>query len=103
YVRKEALLSSQIEGTQATLDDVLDPNLDENTNQNVAEVINYIKASQYAVNRLNELPICNRLLRETHAILLSGLRGNDKSPGEFRISQNWIGPAGCDLKTARYI
>jgi len=103
YVRKEALLSSQIEGTQATLDDVLDPNLEENTNQNVAEVINYIKASQYAVNRLNELPICNRLLREIHAILLSGLRGHDKSPGEFRISQNWIGPAGCDLKTARYI
>jgi Fic family protein len=103
YVRKEALLSSQIEGTQATLDDVLDPNLEENTNQNVAEVINYIKASQYAAKRLNELPICNRLLRETHAILLSGLRGSEMSPGEFRSSQNWIGPAGSNLKTARFI
>jgi len=103
YVRKEALLSSQIEGTQATLDDVLDPNIDENTNQNVAEVMNYIKASQYATDRLNELPICNRLLRETHAILLSGLRGSEKNPGEFRSSQNWIGPAGSSLKTARFI
>lgn len=103
YVRKEALLSSQIEGTQATLDDVLDPNLEENTNQNVADVINYIKASQYAVNRLNELPICNRLLQETHAVLMSGMRGSDKVPGEFRRSQNWIGPAGSNLKTARYI
>ena len=86
YVRKEALLTSQIEGTQATLDDVLDPNLEENTNQNVADVINYIKASQYAVNRLNELPICNRLLQETHAVLMSGMRGSEKYPGEFRRS-----------------
>jgi Fic family protein len=82
---------------------VLDPNIDENTNQNVAEVINYIKASQYATDRLNELPICNRLLREMHAILLSGLRGSEKNPGEFRSSQNWIGPAGSNLKTARFI
>lgn len=103
YVRKEALLSSQIEGTQATLDDILDPNIEDNTNQNVADVINYIRASQYAVDRLNELPICNRLLQETHAILMSGVRGEEKYPGEFRRSQNWIGPAGCNLKTARYI
>jgi len=103
YVRKEALLSSQIEGTQATLDDILDPNLEENVNQNVADVINYIKASQHAVARLAELPICSRLLLETHAILMSGLRGDDKYPGEFRRSQNWIGPAGSTLKTARYI
>jgi Fic family protein len=103
YVRKEALLSSQIEGTQATLDDVLDPKIEENTNQNVAEVMNYIKASQNATDRLNELPICNRFLRETHAILLSGLRGSEKNPGEFRSSQNWIGPAGSSLKTVRFI
>lgn len=103
YVRKEALLSSQIEGTQATLDDILDPNIEENTNQNVADVINYIKASQYASNRLNELPICNRLLQETHEILMQDIRGGEKSPGEFRRSQNWIGPAGSTLKDARYI
>jgi Fic family protein len=103
YVRKEALLSSQIEGTQATLDDILDPNIEENTNQNVADVIKYIKASQYALKRLCELPICNRLLKETHAILMQDVRGGEKSPGEFRRSQNWIGPAGSTLKDARYI
>jgi len=103
YVRKEALLSSQIEGTQATLDDILDPNIEENTNQNVADVINYIKASQYASARLKELPICNRLLQETHAILMEGLRGGEKNPSEFRRSQNWIGPAGSNLKNARFI
>lgn len=103
YVRKEALLSSQIEGTQATLDDILDPNIEENTNQNVADVINYIKASKYASGRLKELPICNRLLQETHEILMQDVRGGEKSPGEFRRSQNWIGPAGGTLKDARYI
>ncbi|PKM76079.1 MAG: Fic family protein [Firmicutes bacterium HGW-Firmicutes-15] len=103
YVRKEALLSSQIEGTQATLDDILDPNIEENTNQHVADVINYIKASQYASARLSELPICNRLLKETHEILMQGVRGGEKSPGEFRHSQNWIGPAGGTLRDARYI
>jgi len=103
YVRKEALLSSQIEGTQATLDDIFDPNIDENTNHNVADVINYIRASQYAKARLRELPVCNRLLRETHKILMNDVRGGEKSPGEFRLSQNWIGPAGSTLNNAGYI
>lgn len=103
YVRKEALLSSQIEGTQATLDDVLDPLLDENANRNVAEVVNYIKASEFAIKRLQELPLCNRLIKETHAVLMEGVRGQEKSPGEFRYSQNWIGGQGSTLKNARYI
>jgi len=103
YIRKEALLTSQIEGTQATLDDILDPNIEENTNQNVADVLNYIKASKYATSRLSELPICNRLLQETHAILLEGVRGCEKNPSEFRRSQNWIGPAGSTLKDARFV
>jgi len=103
FVRKEALLSSQIEGTQATLDDILDPDIATNTNLNVAEVINYIQASRYAIARLNELPLCNRLLRETHAILMQGLRGGEKTPGEFRRTQNWIGPVGSTLKDARHI
>lgn len=103
YVRKEALLSSQIEGTQATLDDILDPNIEENTNRHVADVVNYIKALQYALERLKELPICNRLLKETHRILMQDVRGEEKNPGEFRRSQNWIGPAGSTLKNARYI
>lgn len=103
YVRKEALMSSQIEGTQATLEDVLDPCLEENTNRPVGDVVNYIKATDYAIKRLKELPLCNRLIKETHVVLLSGVRGQNKSPGEFRHSQNWIGAAGCNLQNARYI
>jgi Fic family protein len=103
YIRKEALISSQIEGTQCTLDDVLDPEIDMNANADVAEVINYIKAAQFALERLNTLPICSRLLRDTHAILMEGVRGQDKNPGEYRRSQNWIGPQNCTLKDARYI
>lgn len=103
YVRKEALMSSQIEGTQATLEDVLDPLLDANKNRNVADVINYIKATEFAINRLKELHLCNRLIRETHAILMEGVRGQEKNPGEFRRSQNWIGGQGSTLKNARYI
>ncbi len=103
YVRKEALLSSQIEGTQATLDDILDPHIEKNTNQDIADVVNYIKASDRALKRLEDLPLCNRLLLETHAILMEGLRGGEKTPGEFRRSQNWIGAAGSTIRTARYI
>ena len=103
YVRKEALLSSQIEGTQATMEDILDPAIEENTNRNVADVINYIKAVWYASARMQEIPLCNRLLRETHAVLLENVRGGEKEPGEFRRSQNWIGPQGSTLKTAVYI
>ena len=103
YVRKEALLSSQIEGTQATLEDVLDPMVDKNANQNVADVINYIKATEYALERVKELPLCSRLIREIHAVLPGGARGEAKNPGEFRQSQNWIGTQGSSLQTARYI
>ncbi len=103
YVRKEALMSSQIEGTQATLEDVLDPTADQNANRDVSDVINYIRAIEYATERLNTLPLCNRLIREAHAVLMRGVRGADKSPGEFRASQNWIGGAGSTLKNARYI
>ena len=103
YVRKEALMSSQIEGTQATLEDVLDPLMDENANRDVSDVINYIKATDFAIARLHELPLCTRLIKETHAVLMQGVRGQEKNPGEFRVSQNWIGGAGSTIKTARYI
>lgn len=103
YVRKEALLSSQIEGTQATLEDVLDPLLEKNANREVADVINYIKATEFALERLNSLPLCNRLIKETHEVLMQDVRGQEKNPGEFRYSQNWIGSAGSTLKNARYI
>lgn len=100
YVRKEALISSQIEGTQCTLDDVLDPEVDMNAN---LDVLNYVKATQYAIQRLENLPLCCRLMKEVHEKLMEGVRGQDKTPGEFRHSQNWIGPANCSLKDARYI
>lgn len=99
YVRKEALISSQIEGTQCTLDDVLDP---DNNSLDVADVVNYISALNYAIERNKELPLCNRLLRETHSVLLQGVRGEDKTPGEFRKTQNWIGFGG-NIKNATYI
>lgn len=103
YVRKEALLSSQIEGTQCTLDDILNPLIEENANRNVSDVVNYIKATEFALNRLHSLPLCNRLIKETHAVLMEGVRGQEKSPGEFRYSQNWIGGQGSTIRNARYI
>ena len=103
YVRKEALLSSQIEGAQCTLDDILNPFAEENTNLNVSDVVNYIRAEEFAINRLQTLPLCNRLIKETHAVLMEGVRGQEKNPGEFRYSQNWIGGQGSTLRNARYI
>ena len=72
YVEKEALLSSQIEGTQATLEDIFNPNIAENLNADVEDVVKYVKATKYAIKRLETLPLCNRLLLETHRELLSG-------------------------------
>lgn len=103
YVRKEALISSQIEGTQCTLDDILDPQIDENKNLDVGDVINYVNAVDYAIGRMEKRPVCNRLIKEIHKKLLAGVRGQKKTPGKFRKSQNWIGGAGCALKDARYI
>ena len=103
YVRKEALLSSQIEGTQCTLDDILNPFLEENQNLNVSDVVDYVKATEFALNRLKILLLCNQLMKETHAVLMEGVRGQEKSPDEFRTSQNWIGGQGSTLQNARYI
>lgn len=103
YVRKEALLSSQIEGTQCTLEDILNPFIENNFNRDVSDVVNYIRATEFATLRLKTLPLCNRLIKETHAVLLESVRGGEKNPGEFRYSQNWIGGQGSTLKNARYI
>ena len=103
YVRKEALLSSQIEGTQATLEDVLNPNVDISINLEVNDVVNYVNALNYAISRMEEWPVCNRLLCDIHRVLMQGVRGQDKNPGEFRRSQNWIGSSNSNLKTARYV
>ena len=103
YVRKEALISSQIEGTQCTLDDIFDPLNDLSANLDVSDVVNYVNAVTFAINRLKEIPLCLRLIKETHKILLKNIRGEEKNPGEFRKSQNWIGASGCNIKSARYI
>ena len=103
YVIKEALITSQIEGTQATLEDLFDPSIDTNANLDVADVVNYVSAVEFARKRLGELPLCTRLLKETHAVLMRGVRGNEKSAGEFRTTQNWIGAAHSTIQTARFI
>lgn len=105
YVRKEALLSSQIEGTQASLDDVFahESHLSIKNVQDVEEVVSYIKALNHGLKRLKEFPMSIRLIKEIHSILLSDTRGREKNPGEFKRSQNWIGPAGSTLKNASFI
>ena len=103
YVQKEAVISSQIEGTQASLIDVLQKDRKNEKIKDTEEIVNYIKATNYAFKRLEELPLCMRLIKETHSILLSGVRGNEKLPGEFRKSQNWIGYTGCTLNTASFV
>lgn len=103
YVQKEAVISSQIEGTQASLIDVLQKDRKNEKIKDTEEIVNYIKATNHAFKRLEELPLCMRLIKETHSILLSGVRGDEKSPGEFRKSQNWIGYSGCTLNTASFV
>jgi Fic family protein len=106
YVRKEAVLSSQIEGTQASLLDILEfesQALEPDNPQDVAEVVNYISAINYGLERLKQLPISLRLIREIHQELMQGVRGAERSPGEFRRSQNWIGAGGCSLAEATYV
>ena len=106
YVRKEAVLSSQIEGTQSSLQDVLAAEakvFSSDSYQDANEVINYIKAMNYGLRRLSELPISVRLIREIHAKLLQGVRGSNLTPGELRTSQNWIGPTGCTLSEAKFV
>ena len=106
YVRHEAVLSSQIEGTQSTLEDVLAFEADalrDDTPKDVEEVVNYVRAMNHGLARLPDLPLSLRLLREIHTELMTGVRGGEKSPGEFRISQNWIGGRGSSLRDAAFI
>ena len=104
YVRKEALLSSQIEGTQCSLEDVLNPEPEgEDPIHDIEEVSNYVRAMNQGLKRLSELPVCTRLIKEIHAVLMTGVRGANKTPGEFRVSQNWIGRPGANLNTAEFV
>ena len=106
YVRREAVLSSQIEGTQSTLDDVLAYELDSTAVRlpsDVSEVVNHVAAMNYGLQRLTTLPLSLRLIREIHGVLMQGVRGESKDPGEFRRSQNWIGPRGGSLADAAFV
>lgn len=106
YVRKEAVLSSQIEGTQASLIDILEFEsraVEPDNPQDVAEVVNYVAAINHGLQRLEQLPVSARLFKEIHNILMDGVRGTEKSPGEFRRSQNWIGATGCSLTQAAFV
>ncbi len=106
YVRKEAVLSSQIEGTQSSLQDLLAAEarlFDLNLPDDVGEVINYVRAMNHGLCRLKDLPVSVRLIREIHAELLRGVRGGRLQPGELRASQNWIGPAGSTLANATFV
>ncbi len=106
YVRKEAVLSSQIEGTQSSLDNLLEAEASINNPsrpRDVGEVINYVRAMNAGLVRLRVLPVSVRLVREIHAELLKGVRGAERSPGEIRTSQNWIGPSGCTLNQATFV
>ncbi|MDD5504671.1 MAG: Fic family protein [Candidatus Omnitrophica bacterium] len=110
YMRREAVLSSKIEGTQTSLSDLFYFEIARREEQkaevqktDVLEVVNYVEAMDYGLERLKELPICLRLMREIHGILMKDVRGQHLTPGEFRRSQNWIGSAGCTLNDAAFV
>lgn len=106
FVRREAVLSSRIEGTQATLGELLAAEAGaavERSPADLREVGNYVVALEYGIKRLAKLPLSLRLVRELHEKLMTGVQGGQATPGEFRRSQNWIGPPGCTLANASYI
>ena len=107
FMHQEAVVSSRIEGTQASLSDLFRYEAGQLTlfeeRSDVREVHNYVRAMEYGLERLKELPVSLRLIRELHGLLMEGVRGEGKKPGEFRDSYNWIGPPNCTVKTARYV
>jgi Fic family protein len=108
YIRREAVLSSRIEGTKASLSDLLideieDDNSRRSANADIQEIRNYTYALEHGITLLADLPLSLRLIREIHAKLMTGVRGDKATPGEFRRSQNWIGPAGSTPMTAAFV
>ena len=107
---QEAVLSSKIEGTQATMGEVLEfeaeggrKKIPDEKREDIHEILNYRKAMRHAEKRLQELPLCQRVVKEIHSVLLDGVRGHGKSPGEYRRIPNWIGVHGCSMEDARFI
>lgn len=107
FVRREAEMSSRIEGTQASIEQLYLFEMEDRTVESkvpdVREVANYVRALEYGLKRGNELPVCLRMLRELHEILLKDVRGEQRAPGQFRKVQNWIGTRGCPIEQANYI
>ena len=109
-ITQEAVLSSRIEGTQATMGEVLEYEAEKESSRlpdekkaDINEILNYRKAMWHAVGLMEELPLCQRVICEAHRVLLDGVRGRDKSPGEYRKIPNWIGPPGCSIEEARFV
>lgn len=104
YLRREAVASTRIEGTQASLVDVFDAEAsDLPYGADVEEVVNYVRAMELGLQRLERLPLSTRLIRELHAVILAGVRGRQRQPGELRTTQNWIGPGGATIETATFV
>ncbi|WP_338834303.1 hypothetical protein MHLNE_06720 [Moorella humiferrea] len=109
FIRREAVLSSRIEGTRASLSDIYAYEVGQlrfweyMDTEDVREVVNYIRALEYGLQRMNDLPLSLRLIRELHGILMEGVRGSSRAPGEFRRVQNWIGPPGCSAAEAHFV
>lgn len=107
---QEAVLSSRIEGTQATMGEVLEfeaegesKKISQDKKADIDEVLNYRRAMWHAVDLLIELPLCQRVIKEAHSVLLTGVRGHGKAPGEYRKIPNWIGPPGCTVGEAKFV
>jgi Fic family protein len=104
YLRREAVASTRIEGTQASLVDVFDAEASEQPlGADVEEVVNYVRAMELGLQRLETLPLSMRLIREMHAVILAGVRGRERQPGELRTTQNWVGPPGATIETAPFV
>lgn len=104
YLRREALASTRIEGTQASLVDVYDAEASgQPPGADVEEVVNYVRAMEAGLDRLRTLPLSVRLIREMHEVILAGVRGRDRQPGRLRRSQNWIGPPGATVESASFV
>lgn len=104
YLLREALSSTRIEGTRATMAEVFEVDaVGEQANADVEEVLNYVAALNWGLTELGALPLSTRLIREIHARLMAGVRGRDRTPGEFRTSQNWIGAANSTIETADFV